>query len=147
MSNRQELATQRLKDAMQQAGYSANRLAAEIEVPQTTLSSQLRRKAVPLPVLEKAAAVLGVSITWLLDDGTGAEDELAELESDESDAAVREVLERAQVIRTLKTSGPAGDERLRKLAILEGYKAVLVEFGPVPRWWHELREQVEAGEL
>src|SRR5688500_3146225 len=69
----QALASQRLRELMDDRRVSANRLAGRIGVPQTTLSRQLRLRSVPLDILEKAAAELGVEIAELLSDGSDEE--------------------------------------------------------------------------
>ena len=52
-----------------------------------------------------------------------------------------------EITRFLGRLGDPGEQQARKLDALQGYKQVLATLGPIPNFWYELREQVEAGEL
>lgn len=51
------------------------------------------------------------------------------------------------VVRSLRSAGGPGDQLSRKRAILDGYRAVLRELGPVPDWFRQVEERVERGEI
>jgi hypothetical protein len=76
---------------MDRAGVSANGLSKQLSMPQTTLSSQLRRRAVPLDVLERAAPIVGVGVEDLLSPPVenGGEPEEADM-GDRLEAMARE---------------------------------------------------------
>ena len=113
---------------MRGGGYSANRLAKAIGVPQTTLSRQLRLKAVPLESLEKAATVLGVDIQELLgiaESGDLPAADLAQLREDLRVIQVRAGSAIRLLDRALLGRGETGDLPPESLeAPIEGDRGV-----------------------
>src|SRR5690606_8258842 len=53
----------------------------------------------------------------------------------------------ARVIRYIESIAPPGREQARKRYALEGIRHVITAWEPLPSWWYELRERIEAGEL
>lgn len=54
------LASQRLREEMRLRRISATRMAADLGIPQTTFSYQLRSGTVPLETIERAAGIMGI---------------------------------------------------------------------------------------
>lgn len=53
----------------------------------------------------------------------------------------------ARVIRYIESIAPPGREQARKRYALEGIRHVITAWEPLPSWWYELRERIEAGEI
>lgn len=51
------------------------------------------------------------------------------------------------VTRFVEGVGRPGEAQLAKLDLLEGYRRMMTAAGKLPRWWYDVKEKVEAGEL
>jgi transcriptional regulator with XRE-family HTH domain len=66
---------------------------------------------------------------------------------DPGDAALELFGSLDRLVRYVEGVAPPGQATLRKLDALEGLRRLLTARGPLPDWWHLLRERVESGAL
>lgn len=52
-----------------------------------------------------------------------------------------------RVVRYMKRMGPPGSEEKRKRAALQALHTLLAATGPIPSWWYDLRDRLDAAEL
>lgn len=123
-------ALQRVRD------YSNLAAAGEIGVSEGTIR-RWREGNVAIPLRTSTRLALR---RYLSDESTG---EAREPEPEAEDLFANY----DQIVKYVGGVAPPGQDQAVKRDILEGIRRAITATRPLPRWWHELKEKVDRGEL
>ena len=143
----------RLREARAAAGLTRQHLAEMLDVHPGSIARWETGGAMPQPfLLEKIAEVTGAPAGWIQygepkrrgDVPGGKTRKRTRKEAIQADEVFSSF---DSVVRFLGGIGAPGDQRLRKLDALEGYRRMITASGALPDWWYHLKSRVERGEL
>lgn len=101
--NREEI-KERIEEIMRERGLTNAKLAEEVSISATTVSSVLRSNRSPTALLEKMSKTYGLSITWLLSGiGTKYNTDLRMLDMNTMDAKQLSMEDRAKMLSDINT--------------------------------------------
>ena len=141
----------RLREARVAAGLSREELGEKLNVHTGSIARWETGGSMPQPyLLERISEITGTPASWLQfgDSRPAAKTAGARRRSRKENGTAQYVFSSFDsVVRFLGGIGAPGEQRLRKLDALEGYRRMITASGALPDWWYQLRARVERGEL
>lgn len=135
---------QRIRIAREGMGWTREHFAHRLRVHPGSIARWETGGSTPQPFhLARIAELCGTTPAWLrYGQGSGpAIRRGADVEETDVFGS------REHIARFIVRLGPRGEERARKQDALNAYRQLITTREPLPGWWYELMEKVDAGEI